>query len=326
MNRLALGVATLAAALAGCSGHPCGPGTHLGQADNGDAVCLPVTVAHGETECDADGGVELVDGNRCIAQVQCGPGTKLDPQSHECIPVALAGHEPPVCATPTSGHICVNGTLRHLLDGSYLSGETVRVSLYDPTNFIGNPAPAALAEADSSDTFTFSDVPTPGGGYVLLVTHDLGASPGSFRATGIGGTVIDGRSLRLDGYVVSSVQWSAWSLPSSFDSQGALLYRFFDDPAPPQAARTPTETHPVAGVTLRDSGTMSAAAGARYFGATLAATDGTAGVTAASGAVVVTAASFANYTGSGGNVTTWEAHQALPIPHILQLDFLHPQP
>ena len=37
------------------------------------------------------------------------------------------------------------GTLRHLLDGSYLSGETVRVSLYDPTNFLGNPTPTALA-------------------------------------------------------------------------------------------------------------------------------------------------------------------------------------
>jgi hypothetical protein len=323
MNRLALAVALVATALAGCTGPTCGPGTKLGQKDNGDPVCLPVTVERGETECDADGGVQLVDGNRCVAQLQCGPGTRLDSTGHQCIPVAQASHEPPACATPSSGHICVNGTLRHLVDGSFLSGESVRVSLYDASSFLGNPMPMALAETDASDTFVLPDVPTPGM-YVLLVTHDKSGASATLQATGIGGQVVDAHSLRLDGYVLTQAEYAAWSLPGTFDSQGALFYRFFNDPAPPSNARTPTETHPVAGATLLDA-SMQPAAGARYFGATLAATDGAASVTGASGAVVVTASGFANFTGRGGNVTTWEAHQALPIPHLLQVDFLHPQ-
>jgi hypothetical protein len=186
MNRLALGVAALATALAGCSAPTCGPGTKLAQKDNGEPVCLPVTVAHGDTECDADGGVTLVDGNRCVSQVQCGPGTQLDPASKECIPVTLGSHEPPVCATPSAGHICVNGTLRHLVDGSYLAGETVRVSLYDASSFLGNPTPMALANVDASDTFMIADVPTPSM-YVLLVTHDKDGATATFQPTGIGG-------------------------------------------------------------------------------------------------------------------------------------------
>jgi hypothetical protein len=324
MNSLALGIAALATVLAGCAGRACGPGTKLGQNDQGDPVCLPVTVEHGDTECDADAGVQLIDGNRCVSQLQCGPGTRLDGVSHQCVPVVQASHEPPVCATPQSGHICVNGTLRHLVDGSFLSGEVVRVSLYDASSFLGNPTPQALAETDASDTFVLPDVPTPGM-YVLLVTHDRSGTSATLQATGIGGQVVDAHSLRLDGYVLRQAEYAAWALPASFDSQGGLFYRFFDDPAPPSSARTPTETHPVAGATLLDA-SMQPVAGARYFGATLAATDGAASVTGSTGAVIVTASGFSNFTGRGGNVTTWEAHQALPIPHLVQIDFLHPQP
>jgi hypothetical protein len=323
MIRLTLGVALLAAA--GCSAARCGPGTQLAQADNGDVVCVSVTVAHGETACDADGGVQLVDGNRCVAETQCGPGTTLDPISHQCLAVAQGSHDPPVCATPASGHICVNGTLRNLVDGSYLANQTVRVSLYDASSFLNNPTPPALAEVDATDTFRFSAVPTPGM-YLLIVTHDSTGAPGVYQATGIGGNVTDGQSLRVDGYVVAKAQYTAWSLPAAFDSQGALLYRFFNDPSPPPAARTPTETHPVAGVVLIDGNTAAAAAGARYVGATLAATEAGATVTGAAGAVFMTSAGFGTYTGRGGGVTTWEAHQALPIPHLVQVDFLHPQP
>ncbi len=323
VSLLAVGLA--AAALAGaasCNNRSCGAGTQEGSDDKGNIVCVAVTVAHGDTVCDADAGVQLVDGNRCVSVTECGAGTAYDPVSHQCIGVAGGAHEPAPCTPPGSGHICVNGTLRNLVDGSFLSGQTVTVSVYDANTFFGNPTPPPLGETTASDTFAFPSVLSPSM-FVLVVTRDAAGAPGTYHAVGIGAAAVDGQGVRVDAYVLKSSEYAAWGLPGTFDSQGALFYRFFNDPPPPSTARTPTETHPVAGVTLTD-GAGSAAAGARYFGASLAAIDGAATVTSATGAVIVTTGGLSNFTGKNGGVS-WEAHQALPIPDIVQVDFFHPQ-
>jgi len=307
----------------GCSDAKCGPGTQRSMTAAGDVECVAVTVGAGTTECDGDAGVGLIDGNRCVATIQCGPGTKLDVASQKCLAVAQAMHEPPVCATPAAGHICANGALRHLVDGSFLSsGESVTVTFYDAPNFFNNPTPAPLAEVTGiTDTYMLATIPTPQ--YLVAVTHD--ASGSMYQPTAIALTAgMDGQSLRLDAYVVTKAQYTAWALPATVESQGPLFYRFFNDPSPPANARTPTETHPVAGVTLKNG--TATDPNAHYFGSSLAAIDAAATSTGASGAVITsTASTVGTFSGAGGG-HTWEAHMGLAIPNILQVDFLHPTP
>jgi hypothetical protein len=326
-NRLscALLLAPVAAALlgAGCSNAKCGPGTQRAQSSSGDIVCVPVTVAQGTTECNPDAGVMLINGNQCVPDIQCGPGTRFDVASHQCVGVAMNAHDPPVCTSPGAGHICVNGTLRNLVDSSFLSGQTVTVTLYDAATFFGNPTPPELAHLDGiSDTYMFPMAPTPGM-YLLLVTSDPAGT--TYQRTGIGITANDGEVIRLDGYVLSKTQYAVWGLPAAFESQGILFYRFFNDPPPPANSRTPTETHPTAGVTLYDAAANVPATDSHYFAPTLATIDGSATMTGAPGAVATSGTGLINFSGKGGGVTTWEAHQALPIPNILQVDFFHPQ-
>ena len=306
---------------AGCTDAKCGPGTQRSMTAGGGVECVAVTVAAGTTDCDADAGVGLVDGNRCVATVQCGPGTQLDPASQKCLPVTQSAHDPPICTTPAAGHICANGTLRNLVDGSFLSGETLTVTFYDASNFFGNPTPAPLAEITGiTDTYMLATIPTPQ--YLMAVTHDPTGGT-MYQPTAITLTAgMDGQSLRLDAYVVTKAQYAAWGLPASVESQGPLFYRFFNDPPPPANARTPTETHPVAGVVL-DNGT-AADANAHYFGSSLAVIDSSLTSTSAVGAVITsTADALDTFTGTGGGIS-WEAHMGVAIPNILQVDFLHP--
>jgi hypothetical protein len=324
ISLVVLGLGGAAALAASCSNKACGAGTQEASDDKGNVVCVAVTVAHGDTICDADGGVQLVEGNRCVSVTECGAGTMYDPASHKCIGQAQQPHQPLPCTPPGSGKICVNGTVRNLVDGSYLSGQSVKVTVYDANSFFMNPTPAPLGDGiTTTDTFHFPALPKPAM-YILVVTSDPDGAPGTYQRVAIGFAVADGQGVQVDPYALTKSQYDAWALPASFLSQGALFYRFFNDPLPPADARTPTETHPVAGVTLTDG--TNPVAGARYFGATLAATDTVASMTAARGAVIVTAGGLSNFTGTGGaGVSGWEAHQALPIPNIVQVDFFHPQ-
>jgi hypothetical protein len=318
---LASGVLALAAA-AGCTSVKCGPGTERAQDDNGDIVCKPVAVTAGTTECDPDAGVMLVDGNKCQATLQCGPGTKLDVGSQRCIPVTQGAHDPPVCATPAAGHICANGTLRNLVDGSFLSGQTVTITFYDASQFFFTPNPPKLAEVDASDTYMVPSIATPQ--YLLAITHDTSAAPGTYQATGIAlATTTDG-IYRLDAYVLKQAEYNAWGLPASYETRGTLFYRFFDDPKPPANARTPTEMNPVMGVVLKNGSSVDAAA--RYFGSSLASIDGAATMTGPTGGVITTitgSEQLDTFTGTGGGIT-WEGHMGLPIANVVQVDFLHP--
>lgn len=307
--------------VAACRDRSCGPGTQPAQDTEGNPICAAVAVGAGTIACDADAGVSLVDGNRCLSVVRCGPGTQLDPTTHQCVPVTLAPHEPPPCPTPSAGHICVAGTLRNLVDGSFLSGETVTVSLYDLAAFAFGPPPAPLAEVQATDTYLVPSIATPM--YLLVVTHDA-AGGTTYQATGISTIAGSDGVYRLDAYVLTQAQYAAWQLPSSVAAQGPLFFRFFDDPAPPTNARTPTETHPVAGVKLQLAGANDA--NAHYFGATLAAIDATATASGATGGVITAATGTPplSFGASGGGIT-WGPHPSLPVPTIVMVDFFHPQ-
>jgi hypothetical protein len=314
-------VTILALAGSGCADRSCGPGTQPAQDSDGKPICAPVALGAGSVQCDPATGVMLVDGDRCLPVIQCGPGTQLDSGSHQCVPAAMGAHDPPVCVTPAAGHVCVNGTLRHLVDGSYLTGETVTVSLYDLTAFFGNPSPPPLAEVQATDTFMVPSIATPM--YLGVVTRDP-AGGSTYQATAIATSGSDG-VIRLDGYVLTRAQYDAWALPADYLTQGPLFFRFFDDPAPPIDARTPTETHPVAGVKLQLGGANDSRA--RYFGASLAAVDGTATSSGASGGVITSASGLPplSFGASGGSVSAWETRQSLPVPNIVVVDFFHPQ-
>jgi hypothetical protein len=315
-------------AIGGCGpGSECGPGTQRKQLANGTAACVPVDVAKGDTICDADGGVELVAGNHCVSRVQCGPGTMLDPTSLTCVPTQVAAHQPPFCPPPTAGHICVNGALRTLVDGSFLAGQTVRVQIYDPQSFLGDPNPPTLAEGTATDTFMFPNVVMPNSKYILVVTRDPSGAPATYEPTGIGGQPTDGQSVRVDGYVLTKAQVSGWSTAAgiNFDTNGALFYRFFNDPPPPISSRTPTETHPVSGVQVIDTATNNPPAMLKYFGASLTTIDTALTATSAIGGAILAPLGINTYTGRGGGVTTWEAHNSVGIANMVQIDFLHPQ-
>jgi hypothetical protein len=251
----------------------------------------------------------------------------LDPTSNECVPTQLAPHQPPFCPQPSAGHICVNGALRNFVDGSFLAGQTVRVQIYEPQSFFGNPNPPPLADGTATDTFMFPNVAMPASTYVLVVTRDPSGAAAMYEPTGIGGQATDGQSVRVDGYVITKAQVSGWSTAAgiNFDANGALLYRFFNDPPPPTSSRTPTETHPVAGVQVIDAGTNTPPPTVKYFGTSLATVDGTLTATSAVGAAILTTTGINTYTGRGGGVTTWEAHNSLAIPNMVQIDFLHAQ-
>jgi hypothetical protein len=319
-----------AAGLAGCAaGVDCGPGTQRKQLASGDLVCAPVDVAKGDTSCDADGGVMLVAGSNCVSTLQCGPGTVRDPASNECLPIQKQPHEPDACPPPGSGQICVNGTVRNFVDGSFLNNQTVRVSIFDPSAFFGGAVPPPLGDSTTTDTFVFKNIPASGSGYILVVTADPMGATATYEPTGIGGSVNSGQSIRVDGYVITRQQTTSWSTTAgiNWDTNGGLIYRMFNDPPPPANARTPTETHPVAGAQLIDGATMNPPPGVKYFKAQLAdGLDATATATSASGGAILTSTGFPTYTASGGGVSKWEAHQALTIKQMLQIDFLHPMP
>lgn len=316
----------------GCVPVTCGPDTVRQQRPDGTVACIPVTVQKGEIICDADAGVELQSGNRCVSIVRCGAGTLYDPATHSCLVAAQGPHAPPACPTPSAGHVCINGTLRNLVDGSFLSNQTVRVQLLDPAGFFGGATPQPLAETTATDTFVFADAPPSSMGYLMVRTLDPSGAPAQYHPTAISaGPVKAGQSFRLDGYVLTEAQVAAWSSAGKVDFAGGatLLYRFFNDPAPPAGGRTPTESHPVAGVQLIDGATQLAADGAVYLSPSLSMADAALTMTSTSGAVLITRAGGSplspGFTGKGGGIT-WETHQALPVSGMVLIDFLHPQP
>jgi hypothetical protein len=329
MSRL-LGLALLATlASSGCSDLICGPGTQRQQLANGHLACVPTAVQPGDVHCDADAGVQLVGGDNCVSVVQCGPGTMLDTSTGTC--VSSGGpmpHVPDACPAPSAGNLCITGVVRHFVDSSFLSGEMVRVAVYDPLAFLGNPSSTPIAEVVTGDTYLFKDVKTPGTGLVALAVTDPAGATAIYQITGVGAVVVAGQSYRLDAFAVKKSDVQAWSTSSGvdYDAQGAYVGRFFQDAVTAPNNLPATETMPLAGVKMVEASSGMPPAGTQYFSTNLLTVGPSLTVTSAVGGAIAPTPSLNTFSGSGGGVAMWEAFNGSSIAHAVFIQRFHPHP
>ncbi|HEX8952548.1 MAG TPA: hypothetical protein VF945_11920, partial [Polyangia bacterium] len=236
-------LALVAATGAGCNTPSCGAGTKQVQDANGDLHCVSAD-AVAPLGCLGDGGTQLVAGN-CVATIACGPNTVPEVQADGatlCVGVGGGvggdGSCVPSCGTPAPGTICVNGQVRHLVDGTGLSaGEMVHVALYDPLSFLGDPGTTPLAESDTGCGFKFDNVPYPPSMLVVVAVSDAGKrglTTVTHQLTGTGAAVVAQQAYRVDSYAVPKSAVSSWSAAAGvdYDAAGAVVLEFFSDMKP----------------------------------------------------------------------------------------------
>lgn len=332
---------TLALVPTACDVPACGPGTKRVQDASGAIECVTAD-AVAPFACLADGGAHIVAGN-CVSQVSCGPGTvpkQLPDGTTVCMGSGATDCVQP-CDAPGPNTICLNGKVRHLVDGTVLlPGETVHVSLYEPLGFLSDPGTAPLAEMDTDCGFKFDAVPVPASGLVVVAVTDAGIhglSTVTNQLTGTGAQVVAQQAYRVDAFTVPKMVVKSWSTTAGIDfvAQGGLVVEFFADSKPPPTELEATETQPVAGVTLYEDGApadgLAGRARARYFGASLAAIDGALTVTGAAGAAIIGApvsGSFPTFSGMGGTnkgmPIVWETAPGGSTAQVLFVERLHP--
>ncbi|MGZ3438521.1 MAG: hypothetical protein ACXVDD_03355, partial [Polyangia bacterium] len=229
----------IAAAGAGCNQPSCGKGTKQVQDQNGDLHCVNAD-AVAPVDCLADGGTRLVGGS-CVSTIVCGANTMpevLPDGTTVCVGTGGNGSCVPTCGMPKPGTICVNGQVRHLVDGSSLSeGEMVHVALYDPLSFLNDAGTTPLAETDTACGFSFDDVPYPQSMLVVVAVSDAGKrglTTVTHQLTGTGAAVVAQQAYRVDSYAVPKSAVSGWSATGGidYDAQGAMLLEFFADMKP----------------------------------------------------------------------------------------------
>jgi hypothetical protein len=329
----------------GCNTPSCGAGTKQVQDDNGDLHCVSAD-AVAPLGCLADGGTQLIAGN-CVATLACGPNTVPEVQadgSTLCVAVAVGGGGScvPSCGTPQPGTICVDGQVRHLVDGSSLSpGEMVHVALYDPLSFLGDPGTTPLAESDTACGFKFDNVPYPPSMLVVVAVSDAGKRgllTVTHQLTGTGAAVVAQQAYRVDSYAVPKSVVSGWSAAAGidYDAAGAVVLEFFADMKPPPTDLEANETLPVAGVTLyQDSAPadgLNGHAAAKYFGASLTKLDASLTATGAAGGAIVAVSpasgAFPIFSGMGGTSMGkpigWESSPGGSTAHVLFVERMHP--
>jgi hypothetical protein len=322
MNRSAILLA-LGISVAGCNNPVCGPGTKQHQKSNGDVQCIPDDAMDNSILCDADAGATIVAG-RCVSAITCGPNTKL--MNGQCVGTGGMGmsHVPDPCTTPSTGKICINGVVRHLLDNSFLaSGEMVHVAVYEPLNFLANPATATkLAEADTDDTFTFPDVPLPGSGLAAVAVSD---ASGGMLKTGTGAIVQAGKSYQVDAYVTPQTLVDTWHglTGDDYAGNGAYVVKYFLDTAPMPTSLTATETMPASGVQVVQD-TMVATR-AKYFDTDLMTIGSATSTTAIGVGILVGDNQLSQYSGTGNTpASKWETHTGSTTANVVFVDRYHP--
>jgi hypothetical protein len=330
-GRISLAFAVLAGlASSSCNDTTCGAGTVRQQMKDGSTQCVPVSATPGNTKCDPDAGVMLFGGDQCVSIIQCGAGTTLDVATNTCVPSAGAGpHTPDVCPTPTPGNLCVNGTVLHFVDHSFLSGEMVRVALYEPLAFLNDPTSMPIAETLTGDTFVFKDVQAPATGLVALAVTGPGGVTTTYQLTGVATQIVPGQTYRLDAFAMMVSDVAAWTTSSGvdYDAKGAYVGVFYQDkPASPNQLPA-NETMPVAGAKMVQAGSMTSPAGTQYFSTDLKTISQSATMTSAIGAAIMPApANLDTFTGQGGGVTTWESVTGASLPHAVFIQRFHPTP
>jgi hypothetical protein len=290
---------------AGCNSLTCGPGTIEATDSTGQRRCVPTAADAPTIPCDVDGGAGIVAG-RCVSAIRCGPSTVLDPASGLC--VASGTTTGPSCPPPASGKMCVMGTVRHLVDGTPINGEKVKLSAYAPTALLSPGTPPVVPPLDPvvGATFTLPDLdPNATGGKLLLMVGDASgvSTPVMMNVASIAKQVSAGQIYTVDAYVLTRSQAATWSQQiggtTDIVRDGAFVARFFADVIADPTQYTATDKLPVKDVALH--GSAGTPANTFYFGADLMTIEKTlAGTSTQAGSAIVVGASFDTYTGAGG--------------------------
>jgi hypothetical protein len=318
---------------AACNPPTCGKGTKQIQKTDGTVECVPSDGTISDIDCDADAGATLV-GGKCVSILSCGDNTKQ--QGNQCVGTGgMTGpHVPTPCMAVSATQICVNGVVRHLVDNSFLAaGETVRVWVVDPLNFLANPNALKLTPCptnvclappvDTSDTYTFDALRTP----TLAAVVAVADAAGNLQLTGTAGLVVAGKKYQIDGFALPAATATSWASQSGLDLPGKGLYvaRFFLDAAPDPSTITPTEVSPAPGVQLTESGAVEV--GAKYFDPDFTSI-GAGTMTSAWGAAIIPGtgdSTIGTFSGSGNTPgTMWEQHPGNTAPGVVFYDRFHP--
>ena len=325
----------------GCNLPRCGPGTKQVQDGNGNLTCVQAD-AVAPFDCTTDGGVRLVGGS-CVAQITCGPNTvaQVTPDgSIVCVGSGTSGCVP-ACGTPQPNSVCINGQVRHLVDNSELApGEKVHVAVYEPLSFLHDANALPLAETDTDCGYEFDNVPYPSSMLLVVAVSDAGKrglATVTNQLTGSGAAVVAQQAYRVDSFALPKATVQGWSMAAGTDyaASGAVVVRYFADPAPAPTNLAADETEPVAGVTLTLDGAPADGAGgralARYFGASMAMLGGAQTSTGPSGTAIVTApvtGGFPTLSGTGGTAMgmpiKWELAPGGSTAEVVFVERLHP--
>jgi hypothetical protein len=332
MNRsLILFALALSAVGVGCNNPVCGPGTKQHQKSNGDVECVPVDMPASGIPCDADAGATIVAG-QCVSAITCGPNTKLS--NGVCVGTGGGGnHVPPACDPPAADKICINGVVRHLIDNSFLApGEMVRVAVYNPLAFLNDPTTGLLKEAETDDTYLFTDIAIPPTLPLIAVAvgDPTGTTMKMLQLTGTGAVVTLGQSYEIDTYITPASLVTTWTSQVGgaydYDMQGAYVIKYYLDMGPSPNMLTATETMPADSVQVVENGTVSTRA--KYFTTDLM-TIGSGTSTGAIGAALLTGNGNPNnnplFSGLGNTpANKWETHPGNSTGHVVFVDRFHP--
>jgi hypothetical protein len=317
----------LLASTAGCHYLSCGPGTKQSQNANGDSVCTPVDEAAADIVCDpAAGDVSIVNG-KCASRIQCDPQTAMVLPSGLCVGLAGNGSGCPTCPTPAANGACVSGNLYDFATGMQVApgGRPLRVAVYDPIAFLGNPEVAPIAETTTT-AGCFALPFTPPGQIMVVAVSDPAAGPGALPPLSrgaVGAAIANGHVYKMDGFVVERALVDGWSANggSDFSAKGAYVACYYDEPAPAATDLSFVETMPVAGVQLLFDGLVPSTA--RYLGPDRAIDPALPATGPLGCAVAPTDGGIHGTGGSGGGVTKWEQRIGGSAADVVFLDRFH---
>ena len=342
---LVAGAAVAATFVSGCNNPTCGPGTKQMQVSGGSIQCQPVDIPSQGIACDADAGAVIV-GDKCVGAITCGADSVL--MNGQCIGTGGGGGDggvtdPPPCAKPATGRICVNGLVRDFASNAVFT-QPIHVALYNPLTYIQHGA--AIAHTDvpaGAGGYVFQDVIPPGLGLIAVVAGDADLEmPNAAGATYISAAsgaqnVSAGNIYRVDIYALTRVTLTGWgnTAPGGTDwyTSGGYIAKFYSDTKPDPTNLAATEMNPVSGVSVStpSGSTNPVDTSSVYFGADLNTIAVGATSTSAIGAAITPppAGNITTFSGSGGvdgsgNPITWETQSGGSAAHIIFISRFHP--
>ena len=278
-----------ALAAAGCDTLVCGPG-QLKKFDDASGRPQCVEPSAKDTPCDVDAGALLV-GGVCVGDKNkfpsCGPGTKLDPTSNQCLPdvVAPCSTAPPCAAADKANGFCVRGVVRYLKDDTCTAGKTFEVRAYDPLQFLSDPKnakPQLVTMTDATGGYKLGNLVDQSGQALVAIAVTDPGGPSMYILSGSGArNVSKGNEYRVDPFAIETSLVAAWDTQvglagnNTFEMTGAYLARYYT---------SADETKAVSGVKLTYAGMTPA--NTYYFKGSLATLDKTLTATDAVGAAI----------------------------------------